>query len=496
MTQALSYSGFSFAYPGGPQILQGVDWQVEQGAFALLVGNTGCGKTTLLRCAKPELAPVGQRDGQISVFGQPIEQLDVRSSAGRIGFVAQSPDNQVVCHTVWHEMAFGLENLGLPQQEMHRRVAEVCHFFGIEPWFHRTVDQLSGGQRQLLNLASVLVMQPQVLLLDEPTAQLDPVAQKNFCHALFRLNRELGLTVVVATHAPHQFQAYATQCLRLEQGNVCPVSLDEFAPRILDMPLLAQVKTTQVKAVPSLAAQDTAIVLEDVYVRYARNEEPVLRGADLTVQKGSVQVLVGGNGSGKSTLLKTCAGLLKPHRGRLANVLRDNQALLPQDPKALFVCDTVQEELMEWSQVCGYGPSEVQKWLCDVGLQEHAQQHPYDLSGGQQQLLAFAKLALTKPSLLLLDEPAKGLDPQSKLVLARSIRCLQSQGATVLLATHDLAFAACVAQSVSMLFDGQVTCTEPATDFFCHNLFYRPAADAFTDAYMQAQEGFGAEGQG
>lgn len=473
MTIALEFTDFSFAYPGCPAVVGPVSWQVDEGSFTLLVGATGSGKTTLLRCAKPQIAPVGQRSGSVFVMGCLSDGLDVAESSQTVGYVAQSPDNQLVCDTVWHEMAFGLENMGLPQDEMRRRVAEVAHFFGIEPWFHKSVNDLSGGQKQLLNLASVLVMQPKILLLDEPTAQLDPVAQRNFCHALFRLNRELGLTIVVATHAPQTMAAYATECVELDRGQVVSRSLQDFKERALVVNTL----------VASLSSE-VALELSNVYVRYGRQDDFVLQGASLCVAQSSVHALVGGNGSGKSTLLKVLAGVMKPARGRVKNTHAHNQAFLPQDPKALFVCDTVAEELMEWSSSCSYGMAECEEWLQRIGLDGLADNHPYDLSGGQQQLLAFAKLALTMPSLLLLDEPAKGLDASSKLLLAQCIIGLRQKGCTVIMATHDLAFAACVADEVSMLFDGQVTSTEKTAEFFQRNLFYRPVADGFTDAWV------------
>ena len=473
MNDALRFEGFSFAYPECDPILRDVDLVVPEGSFMLLVGGTGCGKTTLLRCAKPEIAPVGERAGAVSAWGVDVTSMDVAQSARTVGYVAQSPENQLVCHTVWHEMAFGLENLGLEREEMRRRVAEVAHFFGIEPWFSCEVDGLSGGQKQLLNLASVLVMQPRILLLDEPTAQLDPVAQKNFCHALFRLNRELGLTVVVATHSPHQMEGYATDCVRLANGEVGPCDKSAFRERpLVDIPA------------PEPTKGPLAIEGNDVRFRYGRSQGLVLRGVDLEIAQGSVHVIVGGNGSGKSTLLALIAGTIKPTRGRIANSLAATQAFLPQNPKAVFVKDTVVDELMEWSAACGYDRAVVDEWMGRIGLTLCAQRHPYDLSGGQQQLLAFAKMALTRPRLLLLDEPAKGLDANVKDVLARSIRDMARAGATIVMATHDLAFAACVGQRVSMLFDGQVTCTEPVDCFFQRNLFYRPMADAFTDAFL------------
>ena len=222
---AIEVRSLSFAYPDADAaVLEGLDWSVPQGAFALLVGGTGSGKSTLLSLLKPEIAPAGERTGELLVLGENVADMDVRASAERVGYVFQDPENQIVCETVWHEMAFGLENLGLARDEMRRRVAETSYFFGLEDWLHRDTDTLSGGRKQLLSLAAVLTLRPRVLLLDEPTSQLDPVAEKNFLHALFRVNRELGCTVVVATHQPRPMLEYATCAYRIEDGRVREVA--------------------------------------------------------------------------------------------------------------------------------------------------------------------------------------------------------------------------------------------------------------------------------
>lgn len=481
---AIEARGFSFVYPDGEASIGPLDWHVERGAFQLLVGATGSGKTTLLRCCKPAIAPAGQQAGALELFGRSADDLDEREAAAFVGYVAQSPENQIVCDSVWHELAFGLENLGMPRDEMRRRMAEVAHFFGIEPWFRRAVSDLSGGQKQMVTLASVLALQPQVLLLDEPTAQLDPVAEKNFLHALFRVNRELGITVVAATHAPEAMAAYATDAVELKEGNLQGVTLSaprpyaEGAPSGSTSPLLGASRS-------ACGSREAAVSLRDVRFRYRREDDWVLRGLDIDVLPGSLHALVGGNGCGKSTLLRLVGGVLKPERGRVDNRLAARQALLPQDPKALFVCDTVADELREWQPTCGYSDVAVDDVLRRFGLATRATNHPYDLSGGQQQLLALAKLLLTNPDLLLLDEPTKGLDAPSKLLVARELTARAAAGATVLMAAHDLAFAALVADTATMLFDGEAVSTEPTPVFFERNLFYRPVEDAFTRLWRE-----------
>ena len=479
--KAIEARGFAFRYPESTASIGPLDWTVEEGAFQLLVGATGSGKTTLLSSCKPAIAPAGERAGALRAFGRPVDELDAREAAATVGYVAQSPENQIVCDSVWHELAFGLENLGVEQDEMRRRVAEVAHFFGIEPWFRRSVAELSGGQKQMTTLAGTLAMQPRLLLLDEPTAQLDPVAEKNFLHALFRVNRELGITVVVATHAPEAMAEYATDTVELREGTLIRC----FEPRA---GVSAFRRSESVPVAPASAQDDEAayaVSLHDIHLRYARDADWVLRGCDLRVTAGGIHAVVGGNGCGKSTLLRAIAGVVKPERGRVENCLAARQALLPQDPKTLFVCDTVAEELREWQANCGYDNAAIDGVLARFGLDARVSNHPYDLSGGQQQLLAFAKLLLTDPDLLLLDEPTKGLDAPSKLLVARTLCDLAQAGATVVLATHDLTFAALVADAATMLFDGEAVCTEPAAAFFAGNLFYRPTEDAFSRLWRE-----------
>lgn len=461
---ALAYDDVTFRYPGSHgDVLSGVSMAVPAGAFALLVGGTGSGKSTLLSLAKPQIAPAGDRAGQVRVFGRPVDGLD-GAEACEVGYVFQDPDNQIVCDSVWHEMAFGLENLGTPQGEMRRRVAEASYFFGMGPWFRSDTDALSGGRKQLLALASTLVMQPRVLLLDEPTAQLDPIAARNFLHALFRVNRELGCTVVVATHEPELMADYATCAFELADGAVRPV---EDLGRFKCEAALAE------RGALCDANAPAAVSARGAWFRYGRDDDWVLRGLDLEVRQGEVHALVGGNGCGKSTLLALIAGTRRAQRGEVRSAI-SAKAMLPQDPKALFAEERVDEELMEWAHIGGYGADEVQAMMGELGLADRAGLHPYDLSGGQRQMLALGKLLLVHPRLLLLDEPTKGLDRAAREHVAGMIEAARRDGVTVIVSTHDLAFVRRVADRVSLMFDGELACTEPVGEFFRNNLFYRP----------------------
>lgn len=527
---AIEVRGLSFTYPGAAApVLDGLDWVVSQGAFALLVGGTGSGKSTLLSLLKPEIAPTGECSGGLRVLGGAVADMDVRASAERVGYVFQDPENQIVCETVWHEMAFGLENLGMPQDEMRRRVAETSYFFGLEDWLHRDTDTLSGGRKQLLSLAAVLALRPRVLLLDEPTSQLDPVAEKNFLHALFRVNRELGCTVVVATHQPRPMLEYATCAYRIEDGRVREVadmaSLGRrrllFSDDVLGWGTVRCAKngvfsrvggnlgsvepsggvssakndpewdkssgfvsqTTVLNAPEASTRADGGRILQKMYggtaatlsggwFRYDRAAGWVLRGLDATFSAGAVHAVVGGNGCGKSTLLSVLARTAKLQRGRMVRGAA-SAALLPQNPKALLVAETVRDELMEWASTCGYDEVAARGQMERLGLDGFEARHPYDLSGGQRQLLALAKLLLIGPELLLLDEPTKGLDLASRRIVARALRDHAKAGGTVIMATHDLDFAEQVADDVAMMFDGEIACMEPPADFFADNVFYR-----------------------
>ena len=450
------------------------DFEIAEGAFCLLTGLTGCGKTTVLRAMKPELSPQGTYGGSLDVCGVRLIDdgrmtgaLDSAASAENIGFVMQDPDAQIVCDTVWHEIAFGLENVGCDPQIMRRRVAEVCHYFGIAPWVDKRTDALSGGQKQLLNLAAVLALRPRLILLDEPTAQLDPSAKRQFAFMIARVQRELGITVVMATHMPEEMADFATQEIRMSDIGT-PAPLVELrkdgGSRSLEMRAKSE--------------DGYAIRARDVFVRHSADDPWVLKGLDLTVRAGTVHAVVGGNGSGKTTLLRTLSGDMKPRRGKVDNRCRDAQVLLPQDPKAVFVCDTLDEELREWQERVGYTDDDVREVKERFGLTGMDDRHPYDLSGGQRQCLAFAKLLLCRPRLMLLDEPTKGLDAMACSRIVRELRKLADEGVSLVLSTHDLDVAASCADEATLIFDGQAICTQEVPAFFEDNLIWRPHAQA------------------
>lgn len=517
--EILAIKDLSFCYAGEDSpALSDVNITVSQGDFTVLAGATGSGKSTLLRLIKRELAPRGVTAGGIDFCGAPVGALSDRDAAARIGYVAQSPEEQTVTDRVWHELAFGLECLGTPPALIRRRVAEVAAFFGIEDRFDRPTSALSGGEKQLLALASVMTMQPELLLLDEPTSRLDPIAARNFISAVRRLNRELGLTVIIAEHRLEDILPLATQVVILDGGKVADsgdaravaARIPPSSPVADAMPAAVRLHRTLGSTLPcplsvregrrfitdnygnsvrALPATDIAeknekkpcaLEFSDVFFRYSREGADVLRGMSLRVPEGSITCLVGGNGAGKSTALAVAAGLCSHYAGKV-RVFGEKKcpagcvALLPQDVESLFLRDSVREELADAHCDPAALPFE---------LDLPPGRHPYDLSGGQRQLLALAKVISHKPHLLLLDEPTKGLDAAAKRLLTDAIRRLAAGGMTVLAVTHDTEFAADIADRCALLFRGEVVSEDEPHRFFSDSAFYTTPAARMTRGYF------------
>lgn len=499
----LAFEHVSFTYPGeSAPALRDVTLAVESGEFLLLCGPSGSGKSTLLRCAKKETAPAGDQAGRIALRQFSREEAPPLV----VGLVAQDPDNQLVMDTVWHELAFGLENQGLPPAVIRRRMAEIAAFFGIDGWMHRPVSTLSGGQRQILNLASVVAMQPAILLLDEPTAQLDPIAAKTFLQMLGRVHGELGITVVLSEHRLEDALPMADRAILLRDGQVVVdaparsfasalyAQQDSFVSALpavvraayrlgerMDFPLsvregrswLSRNTVSLPTSTPTLTpSADALLQSEEVWYRYDRREPFVLRDLSLTLQRGEIHAVLGGNGSGKSTLLHLLCGVFSPTRGKIRRPDGTRVGLLSQNPRALFTADTLYDELDECRDIGCYGDGEIRNMLDTLGLTALAGRHPYDLSGGEMQKAALAKLLLLSPDVLLLDEPTKGIDAVDKAKLAALFRTLRGEGKTLLLVTHDVEFAAGLSDRCSLLFDGGVACTDGGRAFFTSNLFY------------------------
>lgn len=516
--EVFSFRNVSFTYPEQEnKVLRDISFGISQGEFVIICGPSGCGKSTLLRHLKTCLSPHGRREGEIFYKGMPLQEADERTQIREIGFVMQSPENQIVTDKVWHELAFGLESLGLDTPVIRRRVAETAAFFGIEDWFHKNVSELSGGQKQLLNLACVVCMNPQVLVLDEPTAQLDPVAGAEFLSLLGKINRELGITVIITEHRLEDAFPFASRVIVMEQGRIiCDDSPENTGHKLrekgsgmfLTMPVAMRVwagietalpcpvtvrdgslfLTERNKEKPVLPLDkelrqentgDAVIDCEELWFRYERNEPDVVKGFSFTLHRGEFYALLGGNGAGKTTALKLIAGFRKPYRGTVK--INGRVALLPQNPQALFVKHTVRDDLFEAlspdKKFSDSAKEQVSHVVALCGLSDILDRHPYDISGGEQQRAALAKLLLTSPDILLLDEPTKGFDAGFKEAFAQIIKKLTNQGVSVLMVSHDIAFCAEYAQRCGMFFDGNVTAEGTPREFFSGNSFYTTAAN-------------------
>ena len=516
----------TFSYPTtNRDSLCNVSLSIEKGEYIVLCGQSGSGKTTLLRHLKSVLTPFGTRSGTVLFNGTPMEQVSQRDQAAKIGFVMQNPDDQIVTDKVWHELAFGLESLGCDQKTMRLRVAEMASYFGIQSWFHRDVANLSGGQKQLLNLASIMAMQPEVLILDEPTSQLDPIAASDFLNTVRKINLELGTTIIITEHRLEDIYHAADRVVVMDRGRIIandtprkvgaqlyqnqsemfaalptPVRVFYGAQAQGDCPLTVRegrnwltaalegrtLTATEPEPEPPLEGKKDAVLkVREAWFRYEKDSPDILQGVSFTVPAGTLYAIVGGNGAGKSTTLKAVCGICKTYRGTIEifgknlkkyksdELFRNCLAMLPQDPKSLFVKKNVREELAE---MCREEP-EIAAIAATCEIEPLLDSHPYDLSGGEQQRVALAKVLLTKPRLLLLDEPTKGIDSFFKQKFARILGRLKDAGITVVMVSHDVEFCAEHADLVSMFFDGQILTTDTPHRFFGQNSFYTTAAN-------------------
>ncbi|MCU6762619.1 Putative HMP/thiamine import ATP-binding protein YkoD [uncultured Roseburia sp.] len=559
--EKINFKNVTFQYPLAEKpALKQVSFQVKPSEFIVVCGKSGCGKSTLLRHLKKNLMPYGQRSGEILYEGIAIEQLDDRRSASEIGFVQQNPDHQLVTDKVWHELAFGLESLGLPVKVIKRRVAEMTSYFGIQTWFRKDVSQLSGGQKQLLNLASVMAMQPQILILDEPASQLDPIAASDFLQTVYKINRDLGTTVIISEHRLEEVFPMADRVMVMDSGEIAafdtpgrighilsgdgksephpmffglPAVMRMFEPLehirentpltiregrihmeefLANLPEEKKAETADTGAIWTKETKrkekqagkalresrlknktDAAIVLKDLWFRYEKKLPDVLRGLSFEVKKGEWYCLLGGNGTGKSTTLKAICNAITPQRGRItvdgitvkketeAQLFDHRLAMVPQNPQSLFTEITVEEELLEGMAFIPYDAEtkikNVERMLDMMGIAHLRKANPYDLSGGEQQRLAIGKILLLKPSVLLMDEPTKGLDPFFKRNLAKILGQLKSQGVTIFMVSHDIEFCAAYADVCAMFFDGEIVAQAPPAEFFAGNNFYTTTAN-------------------
>lgn len=516
--EILAVKNLSFSYPEKEtKALDGVSFSLSEGDLAVICGATGSGKSTLLRMLKRELTPLGTIEGEILYRGSNLNDIPAGRSAQSVGFVMQRAEQQIVTDKVWHELAFGLENIGCPRSEMNRRIAETAQFFGMEEWFEKDTAELSGGQKQLLNLAAVTAMRPDILILDEPTSRLDPVAAAGFFENVKRLNRETGMTVLIAEHRLEEVISVCSKMLVLNNGRlvrcgtpqeVCAgikthdavyeampasVRLYNAVPKGETCPLdVAQGRKwlesnfESDKITPEYAVKtndEEALSLKKICFRYERSGKDVLKNTDLSVKKGEVLCLLGGNGSGKTTALCAAAGLIRPYSGEIrvfgrkikeykgSELYKNCVAMLPQDVQTLFLHNGVREELESVG---------IKKDDIPFGLKDLASRHPYDISGGEQQLVGLTKVLASKPRLLLLDEPTNGVDAQKKRQIIDVIKKLKEDGVTIVMVTHDTELAAYTADRCALFFRGSVAAIDEPHAFFSGSGFYTTAADRMT----------------
>lgn len=561
----IEVKNFSFQYPKESHAaLYQVSMEVEEGSFVVLCGKSGCGKSTLLRQFKSVLASHGEKKGEILYGGQNLEDVDLRTQSAEIGYVLQNPDNQIVTDKVWHELAFGLESLGYDTPTIRLRVAEMASYFGIHSWFLKNVSELSGGQKQLLNLASVMAMRPKLLILDEPTSQLDPIAASDFLETVRKINRDIGTTVILTEHRLEDVIPWADKVYVMDKGRmIADGTPNEIGEQLrtmghdmfLSMPapmqiyaginsslrcpltvsqgrrwLSEELETKGIKIKKERNQEETAkkknsifgklsglkkepekeipeIRIKDVWFRYERDLPDVVKGLSLDIKKGEIFAVVGGNGTGKSTAMSLIARIRFPYRGKIYlegkeigkysddDLYHGFLGVMPQNPQSLFVKKTVREDLYEVidgkrERKSEAYPIEMKKKDAVEGivsltrLEGLLDRHPYDLSGGEQQRLALAKVLLLRPKILLMDEPTKGIDNHYKKELGEILRKLSEHGVTILMISHDVEFCAQYADRTGLFFQGNVVTSEESKKFFAGNNFYTTAANRMARNYF------------
>lgn len=541
----IGIENFSFTYPRQTEkILNQINLTIEEGSFNVLFGKSGCGKTTLLRHLKPVIAPHGEVDGKIVFQNEDIKNLNTRRQSEEIGYVLQNPDNQIVTDKVWHELAFGLESLGFDSATIRLRVAEMASYFGIQHWFMKDVTELSGGQKQLLNLASVMVLHPKLLILDEPTSQLDPIAASEFLETVHKINQDIGTTIIITEHRLQEVLPMADHLILMDQGEIhlhgTPQEVSHQMHQTNDdlfiampAPLKIFLKTQKVGTHYPITVREGRIWLEslnlapisteikesaaetgspllqvkDIWFRYERDGKDVVKDLNFEVYPGEFFGLVGGNGTGKSTTLSLISRIYRPYRGKILlegkniNKLSSHYlyhnflGVLPQNPQSLFVRKTVLEDLYEMID----GPKEKKTEAYALSMEkkdavagviqlthlEHLlDRHPYDLSGGEQQRLALAKILLLRPKVLLLDEPTKGLDDFYKQEFGQILQELKEQGVSIIMVSHDVEFVAEHADRCGLFFEGNIATIKSTRAFFSGNSFYTTASNRLARKYF------------
>jgi energy-coupling factor transporter ATP-binding protein EcfA2 len=520
----IEFNHLSYRYPGVESpVLGDLTFEIEEGEFLLVMGPSGAGKSTLLRCLNG-LVPHfygGTVAGQARVDSRDPVALGPRGMADVVGFVLQDPEAQFVVDKVEDELAFALENQGLDPIVMRKRVEETLDQLNIAHLRQRSVNTLSGGERQRVAIAAVMTLQPKVLVLDEPTSQLDPQAAEEVLDTLVKLNQDLGLTIILSEHRLERVVQYVDRVLYLPGNGHRPI-LDE--PRAvlgqvdLTPPLITLAKALGWSPLPltikdgrrfarrgtghktqgarhkahgtgQLAMANTPISISVQGLAFSYNGHPALQGVSLDIRQGEFVALMGRNGSGKTTLLKHLVGLLKPDRGLVQITEPDSQSpidtrqasvddviqvvgYVPQNPNALLFNDTVRQELDFTRRGHNLPPGDYGALLGTLGLTAHADRYPRDLSVGERQRVALAAILVAEPQILLLDEPTRGLDYRQKSALVAFLQREKAQGRTIVMATHDVELVANCADRVVLLGEGQVVVDGPVRQVMSESLVF------------------------
>ena len=538
-TFMITFEHVSYTYPeASSPALQDVSLDLPEGLFTLIVGPSGAGKSTLLRCINglvPHFSG-GTLAGELTVDGLDPVEATPQVMSRHVGFVFQDPEAQFVMNQVEDEIAFALENAALPRQEMRVRVEEALDLLDLAPLRDRRLETLSGGERQRVAIAAALALRPQILVLDEPTSQLDPKSAEDVLHALTRLNSDLGLTVVLVEHRLERVLPFVDHLVYLSaEGRVVAEGPPRQVLGQLDLvpPLVALGKALGWQPLPLTIKEgrrfsrrwmrdhvfDPAptrawrepehgayLQVRDVEAGY--NGHPVLQGVDIDVWPGEIVALMGRNGSGKTTLLKSMVGLLPPRRGHLKVAGQEVQGrdvaevcrqvgYLPQDPNALLFADTVREELditLRNHELSKRPPVDPQALLERLGLADKAGAYPRDLSAGERQRVALGAVTVTRPGALLLDEPTRGLDYAAKRALVALLRGWRDEGMAILVVTHDVELAAAVADRVILMSQGEIIASGlPAEVLGASPLFAPQVARLFPGTgWLTPQDALGA----
>ena len=522
-------NNLSFTYPESKkQAIKNINLTINQGEFIVICGKSGSGKSTLLRMLKPELTPHGTKEGEIKFFGS--DEFSLRNSAEKIGFLMQNTEYQAVTHSVRTELAFGLENLGLDSKIIRLRIAEISSYFSLENIIDKKTAELSGGQKQMVCLASILAMHPDVIIFDEPTSQLDPMTAEALLNTIHKLCKENGITVIITEHRLENLIPIADRVIVMDSGEI----ISDTSPRNIPSELITdndfvssavptsmrlhselklkspvslnvaegrQMLSSLFSEKPSYTVPDNkkadikaevAIEVKDLWFAYDKSRY-VLNGLDLRIKKGSFFAMLGANGAGKTTALSLISGTLTCKQGKIKlfgkpiNKYKTDEiygktiGVLPQKCESLFGGYSVREDL-EKSLTKSVPDKKSRKERIDevasfCEIADLLDRHPYDISGGELQRAALCMVLLKNPQILLLDEPTKGMDNLFKKQFARKIKELNNSGVTVVMVSHDTEFCAEYCNECALIFDGICALKDETTKFFSQNFFYTTSAN-------------------